>query len=253
MHSYFISITDYGSFETIDAAFSSFVDDMFDILSKEDFKKVCRKCLENLNLIGGIKVSPDIENRIDKSEDLADLFKLLCRCKQYWNWMNIRMLEKMAGNSTAAHQLIEKYKNAVFSKKLKDVISEIPVLEVPEDKYTEVKQKWNKNFDDLTIRDVVERWSEIEEKFNVEETMLLKSITKGCVEVCWLLRNDLVKHAIYSATNGRPISNDQSYSQKLFPEVLFLEIGDVVIIGDSTSKLQSLYISTVPKSSCTCM
>ena len=240
MHSYFISITDYGSFETIDAAFSSFVDDMFDVLSKEDFNQVCRKCLENNNLIGGIKVSPDVENRIEKSENLSELFKVLCRCKQYWNWMNIRILEKMAGNSTAAKKLIEKYKNKVFSKKVKDVISEIPDLKVPTDKYTKVEEKWNKDFDDLTIRDVVSRWIEIEKKFQVEETMLFESIIGGCVKVCWLLRNDLVKHAIYSATNRKPGSNDQSYSQNLFPEVLFLKIGDVVIIDDSTSKLQSL-------------
>ena len=103
MHSYFISITDYGSSETIDAAFSSFVDDMYDILSKEDFNQICRKCLENLNLIGGIALSSDVKNRIEKSENLSELFKVLCYyCEQYWNWMNIRILEKMAGNSIAA-------------------------------------------------------------------------------------------------------------------------------------------------------
>ena len=224
----------------MDVAFSSFVDDMFDILSKEDFNKICRKCLENLNLLGGIALPSDVENRIDESDNLSALFKVLCRCKQYWNWMNIRILEKMAGNSTAAKQLIKKYKNEVFSKKLKDVISEIPDLNVPKDKYTKVEDKWNKNFNDLTIGDVVNRWSEIEKKFNVGETMLLENIADGCVEVSWLLRNDLVERAIYSATNGQPVSNDQSYSQKLFPEVLFLKIGDVVIIGDTTSKLGEL-------------
>ena len=58
--------------------------------------------------------------------------------------------------------MIEKYKNKVFSKKVQDVISEIPDLKVPTDKYTKVEEKWNKDFDDLTIRDVVGRWSEIE-------------------------------------------------------------------------------------------
>ena len=70
--------------------------------------------------------------------------------------------------------------------------------------------------------------------------MLFESIIGGCVKVCWLLRNDLVDHAIYSATNGQPTSNDQSYSQKLFPEVLSLKIGGVVIISDSTCKLDEL-------------
>ena len=60
-------------------------------------------------LLGGIALSSDVENRIDKSENLSELFKVLCRSKEYWNWMNIRILEKMAGNCTAAKQLIEKY------------------------------------------------------------------------------------------------------------------------------------------------
>ena len=236
MHSYFIG-NDDGSFETVDATFCTFVDNMFDVLSKEDFRKIHRKCLENLNLIGGIALPLDVKYKIAKSKNLAELFSVLCQCKQYWNWMNIRMLEKMAGDSLAAKQVIEKYKKEVFSKKVKDVISEIPCLEVPTDVYTKIMEKWNKDLNDLTIKDVVNHWSAIEKIFNVEGPMLLKSITEGCVQICWLLRNDLVKHAICSATNGQPGNNDRSYSQKLFSEVLFLKIGDVVIIDDSTSKL----------------
>ena len=266
--------TDNGHHESVDIAFSSFVDDMFDILKQEDFDKVHRKCLENLNVLGGISLSPDVEDKIDQSENLSELFKVMSRCRQYWNWMNIRILEKMACSSSAAMKSINKYKKKVYSKKVKDVVSEIPNLKVPTDKYTKVKEKWNKDFDDLTIKDIVKRWNEIEEKFNVKETMLLESITEGCVEICWLLRNDLVDHAIYSATKTRPVPrddqlvshNDQSVShdnqpvshddqlvshddqpvshddhlatQQLFPEVLYLKIGDTVIKDhDITSKL----------------
>ena len=70
---------------------------MFDILSKENFDKVKRKPLQN-PVVGGISVREDIEDKIDKSENLSGLFNVLSRhCKPYWNWiiwMNIRMLEK---------------------------------------------------------------------------------------------------------------------------------------------------------------
>ena len=208
-------MTNRSSEDTIDVAFSTFVDKMQDALSKENFKKIRRKCLENLNVVGGISLPVDAEEKIMDTRDLDDLFDVCCRCKSYWNWMNIRILEKMAGNSSAAKQLIEGYKKEIFSRKVKDVISEIPSLEIPTDKYTEVKEKWNKNFDDLLIQDIVERWHEIEKKLKVEEAMLLKSITSGCVEICWLLRNDLVEHAICSATNNPPDGDDdQSPAQK---------------------------------------
>ena len=268
-------MTDYGSSENIDVAFSTFVDEMFDVLDQENFNKVQRKCLENLNVVGGLSLSMDVENRVEDASNLGDLFKVMCRCRPYWNWMNIRILEKMAGNSLAAKRLIEKYKKKVFTRKVKDVLSEISDLEIPTDKYTEVKEKWNKEFDDLLIQDIVKRWSEIEKKLNVEETMLLKSITAGCVEIRWLLRSDLVDHAIYSATNSHQSNtqehgkhyrqsttegpfkhddqlatqelvknDDQSATVDLFPEVLHLKIGDKVIKDDVTSKLY-LWYSTI--------
>ena len=75
--------------------------------------------------------------------------------------------------------------------------------------------------------------------------MLLKSINKGCVEVCWLLPNHLVEHASCSVTDnqrGRHDDDDQSSTgtQELFPDVLYLQIGDLVIKDDITSKLSNV-------------
>ena len=207
---------------------------MCDALSKENFKRVRRKCLENLNVVGGISLPVDAEKKIMDTANLEDLFEVCCYdCRPYWNWMNIRILEKMACNSSAAKQLIEGYKKKIFSRKVKDVISEISDLEIPTDKYTEVKEKWDKNFDDLLIEDVVKRWREIEKKLSVEETMLLKSITAGCVEICWLLPNDLVEHAICSATNNRPGGDDdQSPAQKPVKEDDYSGTGQSFKDGD---------------------
>ena len=83
---------------------------------------------------------------------------------------------KASCNSSEAKKLIKNYKNQIFSRKVKDVISDISNLEIHTDGYTEVKEKWNKDFNDLTVADVVKRWDDIEKKLNVGETMLLKSI-----------------------------------------------------------------------------
>ena len=249
-------ITDERSSESIEAAFATFVDEMFDVLDQQNFVKVRRKCLENVNIKGGLQLSKDDEQEILDTENVGELFTVMCcRLRPYWNWMNIRILEKMAGNCTPAKQLIEKYKKDVCSRKVKDVISEISNLEIPTD-YTEVKEKYKKDFNDLLIGDIVKRWGEIEKKLDVEETMLLKSITAGCVEICWLLPNHLVDHAIHSATIGHQVSQSatqeqikddyqsltpesakdygQSPTQKLFTEVFYLKIGEVVIKDDTT-------------------
>ena len=64
-------------------------------------------------------------------------------------------VRKMAGNSLAAKQTIENYKKNIYSRKVKDVMSEISNLEIPTNGYTEVKEKWNKDFNDLIIEDIV--------------------------------------------------------------------------------------------------
>ena len=228
-------LSDCEDCETMESTFSYFADKICDTLKEEikDFKKVRRRCIQNANVIGTISLPKDIKNQILSASDFDDLFDILCSTP-YWNWMNIRMLERMAGNCTSAKQLIEKYKSKVFSRKVKDIISEIPNLEVPIDEYTEVKAKWNKNFDDLTIKDIVTKWNDIEKKFNVDETMVLKSITEGCVKVCWLLPNHLTECAISSVKHD---NQSDVNAQELFPEMLYLKIGDAVIKGNVMSKL----------------
>ena len=236
------------STETVDSAFSIFVDEIFDVLKKEDFRKVRRKCLENLNVTAGISLSTDDKNRIANADDLYDLFDVTCSFKAYWNWMNIRVIEKMAGRSPKAKKLIEQYKNEVFSRKIKDVMLEISNLEVPTDidKYTEVTEKLNKEFDELRIKDVVKRWREIEKLFEAEGTMVLKHIVTGCVEICWLLPNDLAEHAVCLA-NSIPLdkNTDQSTTdnQEVFSESLFFKVGDVIIKDAVTSKMGNSIIT----------
>ena len=224
-----VSKRDFNLYVSLDANFGDFVDEMYDALSKVEFCKVKRKCLENLDVCIGILLSKHVQDQIQKSTNLCRLFSIVSRLKQYWNWMNIRMLEKMAGNCSAAKKLIEKYKIGVLSRKVEDVIFEINQdLKIPEDKYIEVKEKWKKDFKELLVGDIIKRWEELEKKLNVRGAMLLKNITKGCVEVCWVLPNYYFEIAVNSVVQG------------LFPEVLYLKIGHCVIKDDrdySKSKL----------------
>ena len=211
---------------------------MHDVLNKEDFDKVQRKCLENVNVVGGIELSTNVEDEIENSKNISGLFKVLCRCRSHWNWMNIRMLEKLAGNSLEANQLINNYKNQMYSRKLKDVMSEISKLAVPTNGYTVITENLRKDFNTVTVADIVQRWDDIEERFNVKESMLLKSITKGCVEVCWLLPDHLSKDTISLATKSQhQLGTDTQ--EELFPEVSYFKIGDHVIKDTVISKLCS--------------
>ena len=190
------------SYETVDSTFSTLTGKISDALKKENnFNIIHKKCLQN---IGNLSLSENILNELKNAKDFDELFNVLFCCKLYWNWIDIRMLEKVTIDCPATIQLLNQYKTEVFSKKVKDVISEISNLEIPKDKYTEVKAIWGNNFYNLTIGGIVKHWNKVEKLLNIKETMLLKSIQDGCVEICWLLPNQLVECAVYSTNNDHP-------------------------------------------------
>ena len=154
---------------------------MFVILSKANFPSLRRACLEKSNRLGGVTLPSDLKSNIAATENLDDLFDVLCDTP-YWNWMNIKMLTKMARAShlPAATELIRQYKEEVFSRKLIEVLQQLPSCDSYSNYYTIAKEKWNKDLNDVTINDLVDHWSEVEKIFDVEEpAVVLDKIIGG--------------------------------------------------------------------------
>ena len=175
----------FNNCEDVDECFSRFTAAMFEILSKAKFTSLRRACLENSNRLGGLALSKELKSSIAAAQSLDHLFDILCD-SPYWNWMNIKMLTKMAQASLldAATKLIQQYKDEVYSRKLIDVLPQLPNLNISDTDYTKAKEKWNKDLNDVTVNDLVNHWSEVEKIFNVEEpTMLLDKVINGSIEI----------------------------------------------------------------------
>ena len=185
--------------ENVDECFSHFTAAMFKVLSQAEFPLLRRACLENSNRLGGIVLPKDLKDSIMASQNLNNLFDVLCD-SPYWNWMNIKMLVKMtrASHLDTASKLIQQYRDEVYSRKVMDVLQQIP-LTVSDKYYTKAKEKWNKNLDDVTVNDLVNHWSDVEQIFDVEElTILLDHLVDGCIEVYWLIPTELIEHICQS-------------------------------------------------------
>ena len=209
--------------EDVDECFSRFTAAMFEILSKAKFTSLRRACLENSNRLGGIALSKELKTRIETAQNLDRLFDVLCD-SPYWNWMNIKMLTKMAqaSLSDAASKLIQQYKDEVYSRKLIDVLPQLPNLNISDTDYTKAKEKWKKDLNDVTVNDLVNHWSEVENIFNVEEpTVLLDKVINGSIEIHWLIPTELVEHICQSVSNQIPIM--------LRCDILCFDIGGHVI------------------------
>ena len=225
MQFFSLDATTESSSETVNSMFSSFLTNILHVLSTEDFTEVRRRCLDYFRLTDE---TFNIANKIRVTENLSNLFDVMCRCyKPNWNWMKIQVIEKMAGDCVEAKELIDQYKNKLFCKRVNDVLLEISELEIPEEGYTIIIEKLNEIFDNFRIKDVFKELSKIEKLLDAKGTILLKNITDGCVEICWLLPESLVKRAVCLA---QPNKSE-------FSELLFFKIGDVIIKDDITSKM----------------
>ena len=209
--------------DDVDECFSHFTAAMFKILSKAEFPLLRRACLENINTVGGVKLPDNLKDNIKATQNLNDLFDELCGTP-YWNWMNIKMLTKMekASHLPAATELIRQYKEEVFSRKLIEVLQQLPSCDSSSNYYTKAKEKWNKDLNDVTVNDLVNHWSEVEKIFNVEEpTVLLDKVINGSIEIHWLIPTELVEHTRQSVGNHISIM--------LRCNILYFDIGGHVI------------------------
>jgi len=202
--------------DTVDDMFTTLVCTLRSILSEDKFQLVC---------LGFITIKKKLPksffDEICATKNFDELFRVVVD-SPYCNWMNIRLLKQIALASLQvnARKLIEQYINAVFSKKLKDVIEHISEIQVTEGYYTKAKEKWKKEFEDVTLKDVFKEWDKLERIFGTEEpAMLLERAFEGSVEFHWLIPAELVCHARYSAFRNWHQLHD----------ILYLDICDHVI------------------------
>jgi len=152
-------------------------------------------------LVEANKLPIEFIDEVNATGNLDELLPLLIECP-YCNWINIRMLEKMAASSRQkeAKKLIANYKETIFSKKVADVIKEIPGLKIPDDYYMKVKNRWKKDFKDITVKDIADHWANLQRIFGVKDLeLLLENVIKGSIKFFWLIPVELVSHARLSA------------------------------------------------------
>jgi len=218
---------DFKICENVDDAFSHFTAAMFLTLSKAKFTILRRAC----NKVGGAVLPEDLIAKIKTTENLDDLFDVLGN-SPYWNWMNIRMLRKMASASLQpdASKLIKQYQDEVYSRQLIEVLRQIPHFKIPDKYYATIKEKWDKNLDEITVQDLVTHWYDVERIFDVQEpTVLLDRIVDGCVEIYWLVPAQIVEHAILSLNN-----QIQMLSGFLYFDIRGLVIKPTTLVSSST-------------------
>ena len=197
---------DIKEFDSITTAFVFLTSNVSKLLQTGDFYAIRRSCIEQTNTPNGAQLSPDTMQKITSTNNLNVLLDTLA-LSPYWSWIDLRLLETtvIASGSVAAMNLLNNYKNVVFSKKLIDVISDVPTKEVKDDFYSKIITKFGKEFEEITIFDLLKHKSQLETVIMdlKKGTCALTHIGEGCIEIHWSIPTDYIDHAYKAASLKR--------------------------------------------------
>ena len=212
---------EFESYNDVGKAFIVLQTNMIMLLKSSNYGDLRRACIAQMRNPGGAKLSKQLVDKISAAGNIDNLFDLLVRIP-YWSWIDIRLMEAMvtAAQNSQAQQLLDNYKAAVFSKRLIDLLPNVPSKEVKERYYAKVITKIKKDHTEITVADLLKFQSQLEVVImDINEGIcILEHLKKGCIEVHWYIPTDCVQRAYQTARDKHDQFNDL--------QLQYLKIGD---------------------------
>ena len=197
-----ISKEEFESYQNdVGSAFIALQAKMRALLKDANCDDLRNACITQQHNPRGAELSRELKDKIFAIERSDKLFDLLVD-SPYWSWIDIRILEAMvtASHNPQARELLGNYKAVVFSKRLLDLLPNVPSKEVKEKYYEKVVAKM-KGHDEVTVANLLEFQSYLEAVIMVikKGTCILKHLKKGCVEGHWYIPTSCVDKAYKNA------------------------------------------------------
>ena len=222
-----ISTEEFAEFDDVGEAFIALQTNLTYMLMKPHFPSLRRACIVQQKTPRGVKLSKQLETEIQCAQNIDMLLDTLV-VSPYWSWIDVRMLQAIvrASNIPQALQILKNYKSAVFSRKLIDLLPNIPSKEIKELYYTKIVTKLEKDASNMTIADLLEFQTELETVIMDvgKGTCVLDNIKPGCIEVHWYIPTHCVDSAYQSASTRCHMFNEI--------HLLWLQIAHYPVIYD---------------------
>ena len=199
----------FSDYDDIPTAFLHLMAEISKLLKRADFVTLRRALLYQRKTPRGVQFPDDLHKRIKAAEGLDTLLDELAGT-DYFTWVDLRLLDALIVSSGIheAKVLVDKYKEAVFPRKLSEIIDKLllPKEKEQKDAYTaKVGTKIQKEPDEITVGDL-SRYCSILESVIMDINngeCVLEHLGKGCLEIHWLIPVHYRFHAYKSALNNR--------------------------------------------------
>ena len=222
-----ISKEEFQRFGNVGNAFIVLQTKMTAVLNSANYGDLRRACIAQMHNPGGAQLSPELIDKIKTTKNVDCLFDLLVE-SPYWSWIDVRIMEAMvvASDISQAKELLDNYKAVVFSKRLLDLLPNVPSKKVKQEYYDKIIAKINKDSNEMTVADLLEFQSQLEAVImDIKKGVcVLENLDKGCVEVHWYIPTNCVDKAYQNAR----------YNRYQFNKLLLrhLKIGQYPVIND---------------------
>ena len=145
------------SYENIGRAFIVLQTKMMTHFRKADYSNLRIACIAQRNNPGGAELSQELVGEIKAAENIDELIDMLI-CSPYWSWIDLRIMEVMVAASyiSQAQELLDNYKAAIFTKRLIDVLPNVPSKKVKEEYCTKIAAKLMKDPNEVMVAHLLE-------------------------------------------------------------------------------------------------
>jgi len=230
----------FATFDNIRDAFAFLTSSLRSQLVKADICDIKRVLIEQRESPDAVQLPQELVEKIKSSSDIDALFNDLTE-SDYWNWMDVRLLSVMAAATQNMEnvRLLANYKKSVYSKRLFDVMPNIPSINVKQEYYRKIVTKINKDVN-LTVGDLIDFKADLEKVIlDIKNgTCTLDHLEKGCIEAHWYIPTHCVDDAYKSAGMNRHKFD--------FLDLKYIHIGDYPIICDPQENQDANLITTSP-------
>ena len=159
-----------------------------------------------------------LRSSLQNAYDSCCLFKAFSENRIYCNWIRLHFLDIIANSyqsyvNDSLVNLIKDYKQAIFSKSLREVWSSLPHLSVKDEinkYYTELKQKLeDRNPDNMTVQELLDS----EPGLTYKIAMYFAVVQECSLLISWLIPTDGVYQAYLSFLTVPQQSRKDSFIQ----------------------------------------
>ena len=213
---------DFTTYKDVSMAYTTLLSRFQKKVNDKDFGAIKTACLAC--------VKQKLRKEIIRTHNTDSLFELLAVNDRCCNWMNIRLLEVIA-HASENHELVQmvtNYTEVIHKRTMKEILECNPCHPVRTKYYSELKVKFDKDPDSVTVK----QFLAICAPYLIEgivEDMLLGGIENGSLKITLLIPTDEVYNIYLSALMLSQKSRLDRY----------LQIGDWVV-HHPTMVMQSL-------------